>query len=118
MSELLADQTAVVTGGSSGIGRAISLAYAEEGADVVIADIREEPRQGGESTHERISEATSARAHFVECDVSNPKQVEKAVETAENEFGNVDVMVIESCGSQCYNPSSSSEYLTNFRSSS
>lgn len=92
MSDLLADQTAVVTGGSSGIGRAISLAFAEEGADVVVADIREEPRQGGEPTHERIAEETEAEARFVECDVSDPNQLDEAVETAE-EWGGIDVMV-------------------------
>jgi NAD(P)-dependent dehydrogenase (short-subunit alcohol dehydrogenase family) len=92
VSDLLADQTAVVTGGSSGIGRAISLAFAEEGADVVIADIREEPRQGGEPTHERIAGETDADARFVECDVSDVEQLDEAVETAE-EWGGIDVMV-------------------------
>jgi len=44
---LLSDRVAVVTGGSSGIGRGISLALAEHGADVVVADVREEPKEGG-----------------------------------------------------------------------
>lgn len=92
MSGLLTDQTAVVTGGSSGNGRAISLGFAEEGANVVVADIREEPRGDGQPTHEQIIEETDVEATFVECDVSDVEQIENAVETAE-EFGGIDVMV-------------------------
>lgn len=92
MTDLLSGKTAVVTGGASGIGRAISLAFAEEGADIVVADIREEPRESDESTHERITEETEAEATFVECDVSDIGQLDAAVETAE-EFGGIDVMV-------------------------
>jgi|GEM_PF-1285769 NAD(P)-dependent dehydrogenase (short-subunit alcohol dehydrogenase family) len=47
MNQLLDGQTAVVTGAASGLGRAISLTFAEHGADVVVADIREDPKEGG-----------------------------------------------------------------------
>jgi NAD(P)-dependent dehydrogenase (short-subunit alcohol dehydrogenase family) len=50
----LEGKTAIVTGGSSGIGRASALRFAEEGAGVVIADIRPDPREGGQSTHEAV----------------------------------------------------------------
>ncbi|MDZ5811474.1 SDR family oxidoreductase [Halorubrum sp. AD140] len=92
MSTLLKDNVAVVTGGSSGNGRAIARRFASEGADIVIADIQESPREGGDSTHELIEAETEARATFVECDVTNVDDLEAAVEAAE-EFGGITVMV-------------------------
>ncbi|WP_277553550.1 SDR family oxidoreductase [Halobaculum limi] len=92
MSDLLAGRTAVVTGAASGNGRAIARRFAEEGADVVVADVREEPREGGEPTHELVAAETDAEATFVECDVRDPADLEAAVEAAEA-FGGVDVMV-------------------------
>ncbi|MDS0297436.1 SDR family oxidoreductase [Halogeometricum sp. S1BR25-6] len=92
MRELLTDETAVVTGGASGIGRAISLLFAEEGCDVVVADVQEEPREGDEPTHERIEAETDASAAFVECDVSRYDDHLDAMDVAD-EFGGVDVMV-------------------------
>lgn len=90
---LLEGQTAVVTGGSSGIGRGIALAFVDHGADaVVVADVREEPKEGGDPTHELIASESDASAAFVECDVSDPDDVDDAVEAAE-EFGGVDAMV-------------------------
>jgi NAD(P)-dependent dehydrogenase (short-subunit alcohol dehydrogenase family) len=92
MEEMLSGKTAVVTGGASGNGRAISLLFAEEGADVVIADIQEEPREGGEPTHEQIETETDASATFVECDVTDYEAMKNAV-VAADEFGGIDVMV-------------------------
>lgn len=92
MSELLTDDVAVVTGGASGIGRRISLTLAEHGADVVVADLRSEPREGGTPTHERIRDAFGRGAAFVDCDVTDTEDLEAAVETAE-ELGGVSVMV-------------------------
>ncbi|QFU84103.1 glucose 1-dehydrogenase [Natronorubrum aibiense] len=89
---MLTDDVAVVTGGSSGNGRAIARRFAEEGADIVVADIQESPREGGEPTHELIEAETDANATFVECDVTNVDDLESAVEAAE-EFGGVTVMV-------------------------
>lgn len=92
MSDLLEDRTAVITGAASGIGRAIARRYAEEGADVVVADIREEPRLGGSPTHERIQAETDADAVYCECDVREIDDLRAAVEAAD-EFGGVDTMV-------------------------
>ncbi|KAB1191983.1 glucose 1-dehydrogenase [Haloferax sp. MBLA0076] len=89
---LLADKTAVVTGGASGNGRAISMAFAREGCNVVVADIQSDPREGGTPTHEYVEEETDASATFVECDVTNLDQLAAAVDAAD-EFGGVDVMV-------------------------
>lgn len=91
MAGLLGGKTAVVTGGSSGIGRAICLRFAEEGANVVVADVRDSPREGGEPTHE-LAAAEGVSATFVECDVTDAAQVGAAVDAAD-EFGGIDVMV-------------------------
>ncbi|WP_458210398.1 SDR family NAD(P)-dependent oxidoreductase [Haladaptatus sp. NG-SE-30] len=87
------DETVIVTGGSSGIGRAIALRFGEAGAAVVNADIRENPKDIGEetSTHELIQEQ-GGEAEFVETDVSDPSAIEATVDAA-HELGGVDVMV-------------------------
>lgn len=89
---LLTDRVAVVTGGSSGIGRGIALAFADHGADVVVADVRAEPKEGGRPTHEAVEADTDASATFVDCDVTDLGDLESAVGAA-GEFGGVDVMV-------------------------
>ncbi len=93
MAELLTNKVAVITGGASGNGRGIALALARHGAKaVIIADVRQEPREGGQATHELIEAETQARAKFVSCDVTKVADLEAAVEAAE-EFGGVDIMV-------------------------
>ena len=92
MSGLLTGDTAVVTGAASGIGQAIAVRFAEEGADVVVADVREGPRGGGRPTVETIAEDTGASATFVECDVTETGDLEQAVDAA-GRFGGIDVMV-------------------------
>jgi len=59
---LLLGKTVVVTGGSSGIGRAICRACAREGAHVVIMDLRQEPLEGGETTEALIESDAAAAA--------------------------------------------------------
>jgi NAD(P)-dependent dehydrogenase (short-subunit alcohol dehydrogenase family) len=83
---------AVVTGGASGIGREIAVQFAGDGTDVVVADRRPDPREGGRPTHERIEAETGARATYVECDVTVAADLVAAVEAAEA-FGGVDAMV-------------------------
>lgn len=92
MGETLRGETAVVTGAASGNGRAIAREFALEGADVVVADRRETPREGGKPTHEVIEETTDSGARYVECDVTDLAALEAAIETAE-EFGGVSVLV-------------------------
>jgi len=92
MAQLLSESVALVTGGSSGIGRKIATTFAEEGADVTVADIQSEPRLGGRPTHKLITEETDAGAQFVECDVTSPNDLESAVDQTER-FGELDVMV-------------------------
>jgi NAD(P)-dependent dehydrogenase (short-subunit alcohol dehydrogenase family) len=93
MSDLLADKTAVVTGGASGIGRGISLNLASHGADIVVADIQETPNTADTTpTVEAVEDQTDARATFVDCDVRSYDELVGAVDAAE-EFGGIDVMV-------------------------
>lgn len=92
MSDLLTESVAVVTGASSGIGRAIVRRFAEEGADVVVADVAEAPREDGAPTHEVIAEETDADATFVECDVTKPDDLDAAIAAADA-FGGLDIMV-------------------------
>lgn len=92
MAELLAGHTAIVTGAASGIGRAISLTFAEHGSNVVVADIRPDPRQGGDPTHSKINSETDAEATFVECDVTKEADLRDAVDAAE-EMGKLSILV-------------------------
>lgn len=89
---LLENDVAVVTGGSSGIGRNICETFASEGASIVVADIREEPRGGGTPTQELVTDEYGVDATFVECDVSEKADLEAAAEAAED-LGGIDVWV-------------------------
>ena len=79
-------KVALVTGGGSGIGRATSLAFAGEGAKVVIDDINVE---GGEETVRLIKEA-GGEAVFVKADVSKAPEVEAMVQKAIDTYGRLD----------------------------
>lgn len=74
----LAGKVVLVTGGSSGIGRAAALRFAEEGAAVVIASRSEAPHEGGVPTHELIRR-TAGTAEFAPLDVTDGAAVDRAV---------------------------------------
>ena len=86
-------ETVIVTGGSSGIGRAVALAFGEAGATVLNADVRADSKDpdADRPTHEAVREA-GGEAEFAETDVSDPEEVAAVVEAA-RAFGGVDVMV-------------------------
>lgn len=86
----LAGRVALITGGASGIGRACALRYAEEGADVVIAD--RDARRGAETVAD-IQGAANRRAIFVEVDVADEASVEAMVDRAVTEFGRIDTVL-------------------------
>ncbi len=98
MTDLLSDQVAIVTGASSGNGRAIAKSFAEEGAAVVCADLIEDPREEGYedrselSTHELI-EKKNGESVFIECNVTRRDQIRSAIDRAVEEYGQLDVMV-------------------------
>ncbi len=83
----LSGKVAVVTGAGSGIGREVALAYAREGAAVVVADVSE---AGGRETVERIA-AAKGRASFFRADVSRPAECDALVAEAVRAFGRLDV---------------------------
>lgn len=92
MSSLLAGKIAVVTGASSGIGRAIALAFAGEGASVVIADLTERPVEGGEPTAALIARA-GGTAMFQRTDVGRWDEVDALITATVARHGRLDVMV-------------------------
>lgn len=71
----LKDKIAIITGGAQGIGQAIAVRFAEEGAEVFVADV---DARAGRETAARIC-SQGGRATFVLCDVSKPAQVRRVV---------------------------------------
>jgi glucose 1-dehydrogenase len=84
--------TAVVTGSSSGIGRAIALRLAADGFWVLLADIRREPLTGGEPTDDLITRSGGA-GEFVRADVSSRTDCDQLVTNAAAHTGRLDVLV-------------------------
>ena len=84
----LHDRIALVTGGGSGIGRAICLAFAEEGARVVVNDTRLEE---AERTVKALSDPARGRA--IQADVADSGQVKAMFTTVERELGGLDILV-------------------------
>jgi NAD(P)-dependent dehydrogenase (short-subunit alcohol dehydrogenase family) len=84
----LTGKNAIVTGGSTGIGRAIVTLYAQEGARVAVADVR---RAEGEATVEEVR-ARGGEAVFLDCDVTSPESMQAAVDAAEQAFGSLQVL--------------------------
>ena len=89
MTDRLNNKVAIITGGSSGIGRQTALRFAREGASVAIADRN---RRMGEETLRLVEEA-GGDALFVPVDVADPAQVGRMVERTVERFGRVDVLV-------------------------
>ena len=81
-----AGKVAFVTGAANGIGRAAALAFAREGASVVVADVSE---QGNQETARMIEEA-GGRALAVRCDVSRAEDVKAALDQTVEAFGRLD----------------------------
>jgi NAD(P)-dependent dehydrogenase (short-subunit alcohol dehydrogenase family) len=88
-SDRLLGKVAIVTGGSTGLGRQIARTYAAAGASVVVGDIEVED---GKKTIESIRSEYGADAEFVETDVTSGPDVRSLVEQAEARFGRLDIM--------------------------
>ena len=86
MTAMLDGRVALVTGAASGIGRSSALAFAQDGAKVVVADVLDE--QGRETVD--LIEAAGGEAIFVHADVSRRGEVEGLVSAAVDTFGRLD----------------------------
>ncbi len=84
----LQGKVAIVTGGGSGQGRAVSVLFAREGASIMVADINDE---GGAKTVD-IIESAGGRARFCPCDVSQLEQVKKLIDQTVRHFGRIDIL--------------------------
>ena len=86
------ERTAIVTGASSGIGRSIARKLGEEGANVIVADVKRDPTQDGRPTDEKINDE-GGEAVFIETDVSDEESVQDLVFQAAEKYGHIDVLV-------------------------
>jgi NAD(P)-dependent dehydrogenase (short-subunit alcohol dehydrogenase family) len=85
----LQDKVALVTGGGSGIGRAICREFANEGARLLVAELDE---ASGKATVDEVT-AAGGQAQFQRCDVTKEDDVRAAIEAAIAAFGRLDIMV-------------------------
>ncbi|MEU3513538.1 SDR family oxidoreductase [Streptomyces longwoodensis] len=81
----------VITGGDSGIGRAVALAFAREGADVLFTHLDEEAEDAEETT--RLVREAGRKAVAVSCDIREEANCRALVDRAVEEFGHIDVLV-------------------------
>jgi NAD(P)-dependent dehydrogenase (short-subunit alcohol dehydrogenase family) len=86
----LSGKVAVITGGDSGIGRAVAIAYAREGADVVISYLSED--EDAEDTARYVAQA-GRKALVISGDVSEPQHCRDIVTRTMREFGRIDILV-------------------------
>ncbi|HWT57395.1 MAG TPA: SDR family oxidoreductase [Rhizobium sp.] len=89
-SERLKGKRAIITGGDSGIGRAVAIAYAREGADIVISYLDED--EDADET-KRLVEEAGRKAVLVSGDIQDPALCRQIVETAVKQLGGIDILV-------------------------
>jgi len=85
---LLENKVVFITGGASGIGAGIARRFAEEGASVAIADVT---RERGEQLLGELQVA-GRRTLYLECDVSKPDDVQRAITVTAKQFGKLDIV--------------------------
>ncbi|MGR9279266.1 SDR family oxidoreductase (plasmid) [Rhizobium leguminosarum] len=89
-ADRLKGKRAIITGGDSGIGRAVAIAYAREGADMVISYLEED--EDADET-KRLVEQAGRKAILVSGDIQDPAHCRQIVETAVKELGGIDILV-------------------------
>jgi 3-oxoacyl-[acyl-carrier protein] reductase len=82
----LDNKTALVTGASGGIGKAIATSFYEQGANVVLSGRREEALK-------EVAESLGERAHVVVCDLADKEQVDSLIDRASEATGQIDILV-------------------------
>jgi len=87
----LAGKAAIITGGDSGIGRAVAIAFAREGADVLISYLQEEEQDARETA--RWVEQAGRRCECVPGDIADPAHCRAIVQRAVDAFGKIDLLV-------------------------
>jgi NAD(P)-dependent dehydrogenase (short-subunit alcohol dehydrogenase family) len=90
--DLLAGQRALVTGGDSGIGRAVAVAFAKEGADVAIAYLSDEEDSDAQHTAELVQKA-GRRCVLIRGDLSQEQHAREAVQRTVDELGGLEIVV-------------------------
>jgi NAD(P)-dependent dehydrogenase (short-subunit alcohol dehydrogenase family) len=99
-SNKLKDEKAVITGADSGIGRAVALAFAREGADVLVAYLDE---HDDANETKRLIEEAGRKCLLVPGDVSPADHCRKIVKRAVDEFGRIDVLVNNAAHQMSFN---------------
>ena len=94
------DRVAIVTGGSSGIGRGIAVRLAEAGATIVIADLRREPEQGAHfhtdvttPTDELVADRFDVQSLYVDVDTSDSDDVDALIKRTVDSYDGIDILV-------------------------
>ena len=88
--DLLKDKVAIITGGDSGIGRAVSVAYAYQGADIII--IYYDELKDAEDT-KKLIESIGRKCNIIQGDIADVKFCTEAIESVIKEYGKIDILV-------------------------
>jgi len=86
---LLLNRVAIITGGSTGMGKGIALKFAEEGCNIAIADVN--ANEANKTINEVI--AKGREGLFIKCDITNSSEVKNMVNEVINKFGKIDILV-------------------------
>ena len=90
---MLAGKVAVITGTSSGLGRAIALKFASQGASIICADRNPTSPSQKEATHD-VLQKRGNKSIFVPTDVSDESSIQKLVQEVAREYGQLDMYVL------------------------